>query len=365
MSIRKVRQLPPEEREAYLRQHLEQGRKIRQELARQWGRLPTSIWRVDWSVQAIDRSHSIQKAKKEKMEREGLPHWSGFILSGTGSRSGACSRFPQDLCQFLVKFLTPERLENDPGYFGNYLPTVLDPFAGHNSRMSGVWRCNRNYVGWDCCEEFMRMNREIVEVLERANKQALVPIEAKIELVEGDSRNIDYQEQFDFLITSPPFWDIEHYGPEKEQLGNTKSYKGFLFELERIFKRCFRALKWGSYIAVEANDFRKDKVFYPFHADMIDMLERIGFVIHDIIIADYGSAYAVAFASTIGALRAVAKQHSYFIIARKTTQYRLARERIDQGGFRQQVLEQVAKREQEEQEQEDVKQLTLFDNSLA
>lgn len=239
---------------------LEQSRAIRQHLLAQWGRVPSSIWKVDWSLKYIELSKSYgeqQKINEAKVGKE-------FALSGTGARHGQLSRFPQDILHFLVKFLTPEKLDN-PGYFKNYLPTVIDPFAGHNSRGEGCWRNNRNYVGWDISASY----------------------------------------------------DTEYYGDEPEQLGRQYTYNDFIYSLGKIYENVYRALKPNSFCVVETNDFRRNGEFHTYHADMIGILKRAGFVMHDMIICDYGSGFLEAFLSDIEANKIVSKNHSYFAIAKK------------------------------------------------
>ena len=50
----------------------------------------------------------------------------------------------------------------------------------------------------------------------------------KIELHEQDSRDINYDKVFDLAITSPPYWDIETYGDEPEQLGKQQTFQDFM-----------------------------------------------------------------------------------------------------------------------------------------
>lgn len=194
--------------------------------------------------------------------------------------------------------------------------TVLQG-ALHNSRAEGTWRCNRNYVGWDCSARHNVMNRKVKELLEIENNQSMLKREALIEFIEGDSRKINYDSQFDFSITSPPFYDIEDYGDEPEQLGKQKTYDEFLSEMQIIFNNVYRALKPNTYIAVETNDFRRKGVFHTYHADMITMLKTAGFIMHDMIICDYGSSFLEAFLSDIEAQKITGKQHSYIAVARK------------------------------------------------
>jgi hypothetical protein len=293
---------------------LDLSREIRQHLISKWGRIPKSVWEVDWSVKYIELSRSYNDQQKVNEAKVGKD----FALSGTGARHGQLSRFPQDILQFLVKFLTPEQLpEGDLGYFGNSLPTIVDPFAGHNSRCEGVWRCNRNYVGWDCSVRHNEMNRKVKDMLELENAQSMFKRDAKIEFVENDSRKINYDSQFDFSITSPPFYDLEDYGSEPEQLGKQKTYEMFLDEMQIIFNNVYKALKPNTYIAVETNDFRRQGVFHTYHADLIRILKTANFKMHDMIICDYGSGFLEAFLSDIEANKITSKQHSYFAIARK------------------------------------------------
>ena len=300
---------------------LEESRKIREMLTARWGSIPGSIMRAQWGTSVIDLSTSYQDQKADSKWAD-----TPFSLSSVGARHGGLSRMPQNVVRFATQFFTLDKLPvGDLGYFGNGLPTVLDPFAGHNSRLEAVFRSNRNYVGWDVSANFMRLNRQVKAMLEEENSRALFPIEAKMELVEGDSRDINYEGMFDFCTTSPPFYDLEldSYGPEIEQLGRGKSYNDFLWSLGQVVKSCYRALKPGAFIAWEFNDFRRDGEWYPFHADAIELFKRAEFQPWDIIIIDYGSGFLEAFASDIAHHHIVSKQHSYLIIGRKRpAQYR-------------------------------------------
>lgn len=305
---------------------LEQSRDIRAYLLNKWGRVPTSVWEVNWAIKYIDLSKSYGEQQKEQEMKVGK----AFALSSTGNsgiKALGMSRFPQDIGQFLVKFLTPDKLDTE-GYFGNYLPTVLDCFSGHNSRAELCFRCGRNYVGWDCSKAHCEMNRKVKAMLEEENKTAMIKRDAKIEFVEGDSRNIDYKELFDFCITSPPFYDSEWYGDEVEQLGRAKTYSDFLKSLRSVFEKVYWALKPNTYIAVETNDFRRNGEFHTYHADMIQILKWVGFEMHDIIICDYGSGFYEAFLSDIEANKIVSKNHSYFAIAKKLSKRLETREEV-------------------------------------
>jgi len=282
------------------------SRNIRKTLISKWECIPGSVWKVDWSCSSKD----ISKSYGDQQVDNALKNGNAFALSGTGARHGALSRFPQDLCRFLTKFYSEEN------------EIVLDPFAGHNSRMESVFLTNRHYIGFDICAEYMQFNRQRATELKEKYAMSLLPIETSITLHENDSRNISNYvtaESVDFCITSPPFWNIEYYGPEKEQLGKL-SYDNFIETIGEIVKSCADALKPNKYIAWEVNDFRANGKFYPYHRDTIENFEKAGLLMHDILIIDYGAAFLKSFLSDVDYLKIMPKQHAYMIIGKKPGQ---------------------------------------------
>jgi len=231
-----------------------------------------------------------------------------FEISSRGARFGALSRFPQSVGRTLVL------LYSCPG------DTVVDPFAGHNSRMELCWRCGRNYIGHDISHEFMRANHAIKAQLMEERRLDLFAgdFNARIILHEGDSRHmITPDETGDFTITSPPYWDLEYYGDEPAQIGTGKSYGDFLFNLELIAKENFRVLRPGAFCVWAVNDFRKGGKFYPYHEHTAQILRNAGFMQHDTCITDLGQSMHQAFAARLFDLKILAKRHEYNLIFRK------------------------------------------------
>ncbi len=98
---------------------LRQSRENSAELLKPFnGKVPTSILRADFSDEAIDLSRTANQCSAR-------PDSMAFKMSGVSVRDsgGAFSRFPQNVGRQLLLFYTKEG------------DTVLDPFAGHNSRM--------------------------------------------------------------------------------------------------------------------------------------------------------------------------------------------------------------------------------------
>jgi DNA modification methylase len=283
---------------------LADSRLIREGLITYWGKVPSSIWQVDWSIHSKDLSKTYGEQQAENKEK----YNDEFSLSGTGARHGALSRFPQDVCQFLIKFYSKEN------------ELVLDPFSGHNSRFESCYRLNRNYIGFDISHQFMQWNYQIREELYEENKRRLIPLKSTINLNEMDSRKlleVVQKESADFCMTSPPFYDIEYYGDEPAQLGKCKTYDEFINELGQTVKACYEALKPGKFIAWEVNDFRRSGTFHVYHADTIKIFEAAGFKMHDVIIVDYNTAFLKCFLTDVEHNKIMPKQHSYIIVAKK------------------------------------------------
>lgn len=236
-------------------------------------------------------------------------HGTAFAGSGRGCAAGALSRFPQNIGRALLLLYT------------NKGDTVCDPFAGHNSRMEFCWRAGRNYIGQDLSKEFMEANRAIREILLNEKDAdlfgAICHSQATIELREGDSRLLQMEDaQGDFTITSPPYWDIEYYGDEPEQLGQN-SYEGFLEGLYQVQVENFRVLKSGAFCVWCINDFRKKGVFYSYHEHCAEGLRRAGFVQWDIAITDFGSSIRQNFPNQVIEQKILPKRHEYCLVFRK------------------------------------------------
>lgn len=227
-----------------------------------------------------------------------IRQWLG--TSGGGCAVGALSTFPQNIGRSMVL------LYSDPGQ------VVFDPFAGHNSRMELTVKTGRNYVGCDLSTTFMEFN------VKRAAQLRVKFPKVSIDLHHCDSRRVPVSDNIgDFSLTSPPYYDIEYYGDEPEQLGKCDDYKTFLKELFEVVRETYRVLKSGAYSIWFINDFRRDGVFYSYHTDMIRLGRKAGFALHDTLIVDFGRGFGDCFANRMMLRKILPKRHEYGIVFRK------------------------------------------------
>jgi len=336
---------------------LQKSRAAKEQILRELGGFPESIMVHDKSDKAIDPIADERSYANQSMTKDDPEALEAFSMSGMSCRAGGLSKFPQNVGRMLLKFYAKKGCN------------VVDPFAGHNSRMEFCWRAGYNYYGSDLSHEFMKANFLVRDKLLNEATSGLFGPEAKkgdtgvvnrhtsalsqtdmfgaptlepskeeetsqpaveptvttpvsvpiIELREGDSRTLPWDDHFaQFTITSPPYWDLEYYGDEIGQLGRA-SYYEFLTGLEAVAAENFRCLSHNSFCVWCINDFRKDGKFYNYHGDVIKLMTRVGFTQWDMVIVDFGTSIKAAFTVQNYQQKIIPKRHEYWPVFRKIT----------------------------------------------
>ena len=171
---------------------------------------------------------------------------------------------------------------------------VLDPFVGIGSTLKACALGSRQGLGFELNSEYARLAKERLETEVRT----LWGSEYSQEVRVGDARDLIKQvddNSIDFVVTSPPYWNILHkedhkakqeriahdldtkYGDDERDLGNIQDYSDFLKELSFILGECGRTLKPKKYMAVIVSDFRDKSKFIMFHSHLAEALESYGF----------------------------------------------------------------------------------------
>lgn len=289
-------------------EELEQSREFRAKVIEEFGKVPDSIMTHNRNELAMDVYADERSYKSVGYQSDKGKQWNeAFGISSKNCRFGALSRFSQNVGRTVLRFYSKEG------------DIVVDPFAGHNSRMELCWKAGRNYYGQDVSVEFMKANEKVRDILLSKGDMSLFPDMFKVDIVlkTGDSRSLQFDDEFaDFTITSPPYWNLEYYGDEEEQLGRG-TYLQFLGNLGQVMRENYRVLKTGAYCCWFVNDFRKDGMFYSYHTDVIVGMEDAGFTQEDMIIVDLGQPIRSAFASQVMKERIIPKRHEYCIVFRK------------------------------------------------
>ncbi len=125
------------------------------------------------------------------------------------------------------------------------------------------------------------------------DRKLLKAIEAAVQeiptthtLFQGDARNLSYirDDSVHLVVTSPPYWILKKYRDHEDQLGDVADYEGFLLELDKVWRHCFRALVPGGRLICVVGDVclsrRKNDgrhTVVPLHASIQEHCRRIGY----------------------------------------------------------------------------------------
>lgn len=169
---------------------------------------------------------------------------------------------------------------------------VLDPFSGVGSTLKACAVEERVGIGIELNEKYADLSKE--RMITEVNDSSIADEQTTIH---GDARDVlDTLEEnsVDFVVTSPPYWNILHkedhkakqerkdknldtrYSDDSRDLGNIDDYEVFLEELTSILAKCVKPLKPKKYMAVIVSDFRDKSNYIMFHADLAKKLAVAG-----------------------------------------------------------------------------------------
>jgi len=124
-------------------------------------------------------------------------------------------------------------------------------------------------------------NRRQLALIAEAVQQ--VPTAHAIHL--GDAREMRLAaETVHLVVTSPPYWTLKDYRDTEGQLGHIEGYDEFLNELDKVWRRCFKALVPGGRLVCVVGDVclsrRRNNgrhTVVPLHASIQERCRAIGF----------------------------------------------------------------------------------------
>jgi len=177
------------------------------------------------------------------------------------------AKFPESLIEEFISFFTKE---------GEW---ILDPFLGTGSTMLAAGKLNRNAVGIELSKDYYDSARRRIK---RNNfSTELVSIcGASENLGELINSNLKKNILFDYVITSPPYWNqLERnslrqkvrlekglstkYSENKNDLGNVKDYQDFIQRQAEIFDNVFDCTKPNGYLTIITNNVYFNGRLFP------------------------------------------------------------------------------------------------------
>lgn len=169
-----------------------------------------------------------------------------FLESGNISGAGT-SVFDPVLCEISYKWFCQEG------------GSIFDPFAGGSVRGIVAAKLGYDYTGIELRKEQVEANLEQVsEILSDSDKKPeyIIGTSEKTHELLGDRERL-----FDLIFTCPPYYDLEVYSDDPEDL-STMEYKEFEAAYDSIIKQSCERLKEDSFSVFVVGDVRDKEGFY-------------------------------------------------------------------------------------------------------
>lgn len=245
--------------------------------------------------------------------------WRDIIKTDEERKLGHPAMFPIQLALRLIEI------------FSKSGDLVLDPFLGSGSTLIATKILRRRGIGIELSKEYVTLAKQRTENLQ-LNLATSVLNMLKSEIYNANvfrTSKLLRPASVDLVITSPPYWNIlterrsadrkaiRKYSDSKEDLGNVHDYEEFIEKLGRAFAEIYKVLKVGKYCIVIVMDIRKKSKFYPFHIDLIEKLNKVGYLLDDIIIWDRQKEYNNMRPLGYPSVFRVNKVHEYILIFKK------------------------------------------------
>jgi DNA modification methylase len=174
------------------------------------------------------------------------------------SQEQSTSIFDPALCEVIYNWFCPQ---------GGH---ILDPFCGGSVRGIVANYLGYYYTGIDIRQEQIDSNREqSLDILEVDNQPNYYV---------GDSNEVlsDFNKEFDFVFSCPPYADLEVYSDLDGDISNMK-YDDFMTAYTSIIKKSCDLLKKGCYACFVVGEVRNKKGNYiGFVPDTIKAFKESG-----------------------------------------------------------------------------------------
>lgn len=196
--------------------------------------------------------------KREYEKKVGHSVSSGEFVSSESDVNSGTSIFDPVLCELGYRWFCTDKGK------------ILDPFAGGSVRGIVANYLGYHYTGIDLRPEQIEANKEQGKLITPTNPPNWIC---------GNSLNISNlaKEKYDLVFSCPPYYDLEIYSDNPNDLSNYKSYEDFLADYDSIIKQSVDLLNDNRFACFVVGDVRDKKGFYRnFVSDTIAAFEKAG-----------------------------------------------------------------------------------------
>lgn len=281
-------------------------------LAANWGMPPFSV---------LDRRTTTWQKRKQE--------WINFGITSELGRNEGTKMFTKDINKFQkpkdeaskdqVSIFDPVLTElmcrwfTTPDIYQG--ATVLDPFAGGSVRGIVNGFLGNRYIGVDINPAQIEENERQYDAIKHKFPERTIQPDWRI----GDSQNIDTlvtAQDIDFMITSPPFWNLEKYSDQPGDISNM-DWHGFRNNYSTIMEKCIKMLKPGAFAAINMSNIRDKQTGFlinlvDFTTELFEMngmrLYNEFVIVHPIFTLQFRAGRSFMSRRTVG------KQHEFMLV---------------------------------------------------
>ncbi len=185
------------------------------------------------------------------------------------------AKFPETLVKEFVEFFTKQG------------ETVLDPMAGTGSALLAALRAGRNSYGIELNPKYADIAKEILTEERKVLGKSIDTLKSEIILGDATQATNYKLPPIDYVLTSPPYWDMLHahgaetqkkrratekldvfYSDDPNDLGNIHEYGPFLERLVGIYAGLQPLLRDKAYLTIIVKNIKKGGKIYPLAWDI-------------------------------------------------------------------------------------------------
>jgi len=191
---------------------------------------------------------------------------------------------------------------------------IFDPFAGGSVRGIVAAHLGMNYVGVELRSEQVAANNE--------QKTKLGQGAGLCEWINGDSKTVDLSKiktPINLMFSCPPYFDLEQYSDDENDLSNCPTYEQFLISYNEIITRSVNLLAENSFAVWVVSEIRDEQGNYRnFVGDTIKAFENAGMrYYNECIYVQQSGSWAMRIGRMFGASRKIARIHQNILIFAK------------------------------------------------
>lgn len=210
------------------------------------------------------------------------------------------SSFSPVLCEVMYKWFTiPDS-------------NVYDPFAGGAVRGIMAAIMGLHYIGIDINPKQVKSNYEAFSAFSDR-----YDVTGHCQWIEGNSAECEAWDSADFILTCPPYFNLEKYTDIEGDLSLAETYEDFISYYTTIIKSCYNILKNDCFMVWVVSDVRDKKTteYYGLVADTVKIAQDAGFHFYnEIILYNDTGNLAIVSGDYMNRARKVGRQHQNVLV---------------------------------------------------